>query len=99
VVGCSKEKIVVAADSRTHYFVSGKSRDDECKIVAIKHDLLFVPIGTTGNQFAKSALNWDATDQARIAANQTANSVQEISSRWGESMERRFVARFVARRE
>ena len=87
VVGFSKEKIVVAADSRTHYSVSGKNRDDECKIVALKNDLLFVPIGKTGDQYAISSLNWDATQEAvKATSSQRMDSIQDISDRWGESM-------------
>jgi hypothetical protein len=89
VVGFSKEKIVVAADSRVHYSVSGKIRDDECKIVAVKENLLFVPIGRTGNQYAISSLDWDATREALKATSaERMDSIQDISDRWGESMVR-----------
>lgn len=90
VFGYSKHEFVVAADSRTHYSVSGRNQDDVCKIVPLTSNLLFMPVGKTGDIFVGPAYlsaqnpTWDATEVAREIVRQTGDaSLEGIAKAWG----------------
>ena len=45
VIGVSRNRIVVAADSRRTDVTTGRHDDDECKIIVLRNQLVFVTTG------------------------------------------------------
>ncbi|MGO9403468.1 MAG: hypothetical protein ACLPVW_08365 [Terriglobales bacterium] len=90
VLGESKHKIVIAADSRMSE-EDGSYRDDGCKIAALNNKFLFA---TSGRSFdiTHGIVGWDATEQARTAlalvlqaertTELTHSFVMEIANEW-----------------
>jgi hypothetical protein len=65
IVGLSKNKIVMAADSRVGEEI-GKYHDDGCKIVALSNKFLFTMSGRNRDR-TNGKVGWDADQQAKEA--------------------------------
>ena len=89
VVGLSKDKIVIAADSRVD---KGKCMHDDngCKIMALNDKILFVGVGRVRN-----GTLWNAYDEARTAFLKTQGTIgngsgtdffRTLTSNWANSM-------------
>jgi hypothetical protein len=79
VVGYSKHKVVIAADSRKGSADDAAYRDDSCKITALNDKFLFAPSGRIVD-VTGGIVGWDAADQAKA-------SLATIMKRFGNSME------------
>jgi hypothetical protein len=66
VFGYSKEKVIVAADSR-QVNQDGGYRDDYCKVIALDSKVVFSSIGRTTSVAKDGTLEWDAAREARTA--------------------------------
>jgi hypothetical protein len=92
IVGYSKEKIIMAADSRVTYF-DGRVENDQCKITALGGKLLFGVVGIQGfNAKTPSIHSWEAVTEARRAFAservRTSGSIEMMSAYWASSIQR-----------
>lgn len=70
VLNLAKDEIVVAADSRSLEDSGGAPDDSYCKIAALRHQFIFVGVGSvryTKVQPASVVESWDSADVARSA--------------------------------
>lgn len=90
VVGYSKDKVIMAADSRVTH-LDGRVEDDQCKIVALGKKLLFGGVGIEGFRSRTPVLHsWEGVAEARQAfANEKvrkSGSVELMSAYWARSI-------------
>jgi hypothetical protein len=93
VLGYSKHKVVIAADSR---MVDGaKHHDDVCKIAALNNKFIFLPTGRIID-ITKGVEGWEATREARTVLSATLqrnnghnppNLVLLVGSQWADIMQ------------
>ena len=89
VIGYSKQKVVVAADSR-ETSAQGAYRDQACKIVALNDRLMFTVAGQARSVLGDAVL-WDATREARaaladsqgLASDMAGDFLDRVARRWG----------------
>jgi hypothetical protein len=85
VVNQSKDKLVVAADSRTEYHMGNiRPNDSDCKIATFKHQIVFAAIGSpesVGTSDGKPVPVWSAYDAAWGATRNTSD-LHEIVLAW-----------------
>jgi hypothetical protein len=102
VIGRSRQRIVLAADSRTN-LGGGKFEDSACKITALGGSLIFAATGIVGDSsyLLPEALRFDATQEARkvfLLHSLTAENLLDlgtvgtIASNWGAIMSAHFRA-------
>jgi hypothetical protein len=91
IVGYSKDKVIMAADSRVTH-LDGRVEDDQCKIITLGNKLLFGTVGIEGFR-SKTALihSWEAVDEARRAFAQESvrrsGSIEMMSAYWARSIQ------------
>jgi hypothetical protein len=89
VVGYSKKKVIVAADSRETND-DGEYRDTACKIAALNDKLIFTATGQA-KLISRGVSLWDATREARTALTDTqklnsdkvGDFLDRVAARWG----------------
>jgi hypothetical protein len=89
VVGYSKKKVIVAADSRETND-DGAYRDTACKIAALNDKLIFTATGRA-KFISRDVSLWDATREARTAlmntqklnSDKVGDFLDRVAARWG----------------
>jgi hypothetical protein len=89
IIGYSKQKVVVAADSRESND-QGAYRDEACKIAALNTEFIFTAAGRA-KSIRQETILWDANREARTALADTERSAGEkpgdfqdrIAAKWG----------------
>jgi len=89
VLGYSKSKAVIAADSRESDN-KGEYRDEACKIGVLNEDLVFAALGSARST-RREIILWDATREARaafantnrLAAESDGDFIDQVAHGWG----------------
>jgi hypothetical protein len=102
----TKDRLVVAADSRGSHPTSGETPDDlECKLTQFHHTLLFTSSGAVGYRPSPSVAGWDnvtvAQEAVREAAKQNHGRVgmASVSADWAKTIVQNWQIRFGVDRE